>query len=387
MLLTDRTPQQTSSPTTPTDIFRTSTLIPSNLQLRDEDDNAAEIDEELTTPMSIRDRLAAAEERGDTTVMNRSNFRNPLDKYTNNEMEDVHYNHPMAALKFTDFETITSWENIKSGKLLAQPFGSYANKIENHKTLKALIFAAVAEITNAVNISVCAPRRNPSAKRNPSSFLIHNLTEKQKQTLLARRGVWSSTNITFRVMPLEPACPDFLFLIKGFTDGTEETVYNAVKEVWNDAATIAFMDSICNIVPENLKEHAALALQNFKNALRVKLLETKHKGGGLAPTFQVYASGASINEDRTWCQLRSYLASREYAIPFEDPGTIVIPAKECTICHGADHPRGLCPFPNIAGWNGPKGKEDDPLIDPRDGRRTNEQPANRDRYTSRESRA
>jgi hypothetical protein len=336
--------------------------------------------------MSIRDRMAAAEERGETTVVNRRFSRNPLDKYTDAEMKDVHYNHPMAALKHTDHETISSWEAIQSGKLLAQPFRAYANKIENHSILKALIFAAVAEITDAVNISVCAPRRNPTAKKFPTSFLIHNLTEKQRQTLLARKGVWSSTDITFRVMPIEPACPDFLFYIKGFTNGTEKTVYNAVKEVWNDADTNDYMDHICNMVQENAKAHAALALHNFKNALRVKMLETRHKGGGLAPTFQVYASGAAINEDRTWCQLRSYLASREYSIPFEDPGTIVVPTNECTICHGADHPRGLCPFTTINGWNGPRGREDPPLVDPRVGRRNNAPLANRDRYRARENR-
>ncbi|KAI0264827.1 hypothetical protein BGY98DRAFT_1103272 [Russula aff. rugulosa BPL654] len=266
------------------------------LQTEEYDDETIGAGEEQITIVLIRDRLAAAEERGDATVINRMNTRNPLNKYTNKEMKEVHYNHPMAALRNIDLETLSSWEDIPSRKLLAQPFGAYTNKIENFSILKALIFATVAKITNTANISVGAPRRSPTVDENPSFFLIHNLTEKQRQTLLARR-VWSSTEITFRVMPIEPMFPDFLFSIKGFTTGTETTVYNTVKEVWNDADTETFMNHICEAVQENAKEHAALALQNFKNTLKVTMLETKHKDGGLAPTFRVYVSGASINKD------------------------------------------------------------------------------------------
>jgi hypothetical protein len=380
ILLTDRTPQQTSTPSTPTDIFRADTLA--FLPPGEDDDAITQINEEQPTPTSIRDRLAAAEERGDTVIMNRTNFRDALDKYTNGEMEDVHYNHPMAALRNIDLNVIGSWEEIQSGKLLAQPFGPYASKVENHSALKALIFAAVVEITKAANVSVCAPRRSPTAERNPTSFLIHNLTEKQRQTLLTRR-TWSSTSITFRVVPLEPKCPNFLFSIKGFTTQTTETVHNAVKEVWNDAATETFLNGICNQVPEKNRAEANKALYNFIQSMWVTMLDTRNRGNILAPTFRVYAIGETINEDNTWCQLRSYLATRDYMIPFEDPGLVMLPSAECSLCHGADHPRGLCPFPLIPGWNGPTRRDDPPLIDPTTGRRGNEFRSNRDRNRAR----
>jgi hypothetical protein len=114
------------------------------------------------------------------------------------------------------------------------------------------------------------------------------------------------------------------------------------------------------------------------------MIKTKNRGNIFAPTFQVYAIGAMINDNRTWCQLRSYLATRDYIIGFEDPGINVMPMIECSICHGADHPRGLCPFLS-PGWNGLTHKEDPPLIDPGTGRKIggHELPANRDRYRGR----
>jgi len=120
--------------------------------------------------------------------------------------------------------------------------------------------------------------------------------------------------------------------------------------------------------------------------MSVKMLETRTKGGILAPTFQVYAIGGIINEDNTWCQLRSYLASRDYIIPFEDPGINALPITDCSLCHGADHPRGLCPFPLTNGWNGPSRRQDPPLVDPRTGRQIAELPSNRGRNGGRASR-
>jgi hypothetical protein len=362
-LLTNRSP---STPSTPSDIFRPGPLLlPPSVEI---DNNTTPTNTEQTTQVSIRDRMAAAEERGETTSTNRMSSRNPLDKYTDHEMEEIHYNHPMALLKNIDLDTIGSWEEIRSGKLLAQPFGAYASNVEHHSAIKSLIFAAAVEITNAVNISVCAPRRSPTADKNPISFLIHNLSEKQRQTLLAR-GTWSSTSITFRVAPLEPACPNYLFSIKGWTTQSTATVYEAIRGTWDDASTEAFLTRILNQVPEKDREQAKLVLHTFTSSLSVTMLDTRNRGNALAPTFQVYAAGGTINEDRTWCQLRAYLASRDYIIPFEDPGINNVPSAECSLCHGGDHPRGLCPSPMTPGWNGPTRKNDPPLIDPATGRK------------------
>src|SRR5713101_1074825 len=176
MLLADSPSQQLSTPTTPTDIFRPNAQQPPAPGM--ENGNIDQMDMEQPAQVSIRDRMAAANEHGDTESTNRTSAWNPLDKYTNSDMDPVHLGHPMAALKNIDLDTIGSWEQIPGVKLLAQPFGAYTNKIENHNALKALIFAALIEITNADKVSICAPRHSPTTNRNPFSFLIHNLSEK-----------------------------------------------------------------------------------------------------------------------------------------------------------------------------------------------------------------
>ena len=147
-----------------------------------------------------------------------------------------------------------------------------------------------------------------------------------------------------------------------------ENIVKAIKEVWNDVATQAFFNGICNQVNKEDRQNANAAMRDFVNSMWVSILKIRNRGGILAPTFRVYANGYAINDDRIWCKIRSYLASRDYVIPFEDPGVIIIPTTECSLCHGADHPRGLCPFPSIVDWHGPRTQEDPPLTDPSTGR-------------------
>ena len=98
-------------------------------------------------------------------------------------------------------------------------------------------------------------------------------------------------------------------------------------------------------------------LTDFTNTVWTAKIDTRERGNVLAPMFKVFMPGALILDTCTWCHLRNYLASRSYSIQHQSPGTSIKPSKTCTICHSADHLRGLCPFPNVTGWNGPLCRE------------------------------
>lgn len=99
-------------------------------------------------------------------------------------MPTVHLTHPMAALSDIDLDLIEEWEDLPDGKLLAQPFGEYADDQKNHGPLRSLIFGAVIEITKAHQVTICAPQQKPTSIQAPTSFLIYNLTKTQRQMLL-----------------------------------------------------------------------------------------------------------------------------------------------------------------------------------------------------------
>jgi hypothetical protein len=186
----------------------------------------------------------------------------------------------------------------------------------------------------------------------PTVFLIYNLMELQRQTLL-NREVWSSKSITFCVTTIEPVHPNYLFSICGFTTKSEDEVKDTVLQVWKGTESQNFLASLHQTFPENLRYKAGITLQNFIDLLKITMLDTKDPGDAGAPTFNIYIQANLIPDNGLWCLLRNHYASQEYALPFQQPGSASANFFHCTICHSIDHPRGLCTFPAIEGWNGP----------------------------------
>ena len=133
-----------------------------------------------------------------------------------------------------------------------------------------------------------------------------------------------------------------------------DEVSNTVRKVWTDSDSRSFLQSICLNHPEILRDQISHLLQLLIDSLKVDRLDTKLHGNTIAPIFNIYTNGPLIGDDSTWSKIRSYYATRTYALQAQDPTTTVVAPFKCGICHAADHPRGLCPFPTKDGWNGPK---------------------------------
>ena len=301
---------------------------------------------------TLKNRLIAAKERGIKTNTNSTSARDPLNKYTKGNMPDVYYSHPTAALDFIDIDQVGDWENLPDGKLLAHPFGHEVRSSESHQMIKANLFAAIIEITESETIGVCSPRPCASGDGIPTVFLIYNISELHRLMLL-KREVWSSAQFTFRVTTLDPVPPDYLFGITALTVKSSEEVKVIVRAVWDSKTTTDFIQNTINTFPAEMRASLQTDTNNFSKSMNVKKMDTKKIGGTAAPTFNVYADGKLINDDDLWCLLRNFLTAQNYAFKFQDPGRSGTDLHRCSICQSIEHPRGLCPFPNVKGWNGP----------------------------------
>jgi hypothetical protein len=303
---------------------------------------------------SVSARLEAAAER-DAATSTDNVVREPIDKYTCTTMPTVHDPHPTAALDHIDIALVTEWEKCPGGKLLAIPFGADVQDITLHDNIRDKIFTAVAEITQSRDIGTSTPRRSKTAERQghaPKSFLIFNLTDTHYDLLLHRK-VWSSAALTFRVIQLNPPCPDFLFALQGFASHLTNDILHIVRSAWQHPEVLALADNFAEAYHADFRAQVKSAILEFLNSVKVTLLDVKSTGEVLQPRFNVYASGDLIHNDSVWLFLRKFLASRKYGSPTHGDGiTDTLPFR-CTICHGADHPKGLCPFPALPGWNGP----------------------------------
>lgn len=282
--------------------------------------------------------------------------RDPLDKFTKATMPKVHDAHPTAALDLIDIKALDEWDNLPHGKLVAIPFDNILARFPSKQSeISGGILAAATEITQSQEIGIAVPRPNDKAKRSnctPATFLIYNLSGTQYQTLL-KQEVWSSTDITFRVSPPTPSLPNFLFSISGLSTMDVNFVRGIVKGVWLDDQSQEFFQQLHQDLIPRENENFLDNVQELLNSVEVKRVDIKEAGNILSPRFNILVNSNLIPDHKTWVQVRHFLANRTYDTPVQGQGTTHTAEFDCGICHGVDHPRGLCPFPAIPGWNGP----------------------------------
>ena len=78
----------------------------------------------------------------------------------------------------------------------------------------------------------------------------------------------------------------------------------------------------------------------------------RSEGGQEDPHYNIYANGEVIQNNTTWLELRRFLRSRVYRSNYHGDGRAMQSDYVCSLCHGHNHPRGLCLFPHVPGWNG-----------------------------------
>ena len=183
---------------------------------------------------TLRDRTTAAAARGDAKDTQHAPSRSPLDKYTTApEMPRVQDAFPAALITNLDLALLDEWFSYEGQKLLIVPFEDKARDPDLKLDIGEKILTAVEEITASQKAAVGppVPKSNITKLRQmPITYIAYHLSQAEYNTLLSRH-VWSSEAITFRVIPTDPPCPDFLFTIRGFTTLDKSHVHTMVSKV------------------------------------------------------------------------------------------------------------------------------------------------------------
>ena len=279
----------------------------------------------------------------------------PRGNYTKGQMPDIYDEDPAALLARIDPAQVGSWLALPTGKVLARPFDFEVRYKPNHQKLAQELAAAAKEITGATSVAVAPPNKDPALPQrtqHPFTFLIHNITKEEEEMLLERK-VWSSKIITFQVATIYVKRPEFLFTLKGFITPKAANVMASITETWEDPVTTALIRTLADHAPSpEEKKKWNSQLVKFLASVTVRHLDIRSQGGRENPHFNVYANGDLIEDDETWLQFRRYLRNRSYKTMVIGTGRSLQEDFVCGLCHGHDHPRGLCPFPHIPGWNG-----------------------------------
>jgi hypothetical protein len=273
-----------------------------------------------------------------------------------------------ALLHHLNIDTVGAWDALPGRKLLALPLGNRSLDPTNFEKAASKIFTAIAEITDSQDVAVSDPNDPNDPKSDdgddgrtapvPTIYLVYNLLDTHADLLL-QRGIWSSTAITFRVTDLSLPRPDFLFTIKGFHNKRTEQISEFVHSVWQSDFIQSSIDCITDDSSESLDVETKSSLRDFLASVHVTFLNIKEAGDILVPHFNIYAPGSKIANDDLWTLLRKFLSDLTYTDAVLGVGTTDISPFYCSLCHGIDHPRGLCPLPNTPGWNGPTSRPSD----------------------------
>ncbi|KAH9016245.1 hypothetical protein EDB84DRAFT_1567349 [Lactarius hengduanensis] len=310
-----------------------------------------------TTPPPQEGNRLEEDANDATNTEGRHPGRNHLDKYTDGPLPPVQDATPSSVLDHIDIDLLKEWEvQPGEGKLIAVPFDTEAKTPEEREYLCNRILTAIAEITKCQDASVATPKPSAAAadkNLTPKSFLVYNLSNDQVDLVLQRK-VWSSRAITFRATRFATVCPNFMFAIRGLGTISVKAVYPIVKQVWKSNKTKVYAQSLADEAPEDEQDSVRAELDHVLNTMNIVRLDIKEAGNVLKPRFNVHADCSNVSYDRLWSRLRAFLRSQKYSTSLEGHGTTEKTAYVCSNCHGVDHPRGLCPFPEVLGWNGPK---------------------------------
>ena len=281
--------------------------------------------------------------------------KDPFDKYTDGPMPLIYDEDPATLLARIDPVQISSWLALPTGKVLARPFDLDVRYKPNHQPIAQALAAAVREITGTASVTVAPPNKDPTLPKQdsqPYTFLIHNISKEDERTFLERE-VWSFKEITFQVTSIYIKRPEFLFTLKGFTTPDPAVIMANLTETWEDPATTSLIKTLANYAP-SLEESIDWnnQINDFLESATVRCLDIRSQGGRENPHFNVYANRDIIEDDETWVQLRKYLRNRSYKTLVIGTGRTLQEDFVCGLCHGHDHPRGLCPFLHVSGWNG-----------------------------------
>ncbi|KAI0037842.1 hypothetical protein FA95DRAFT_1578562 [Auriscalpium vulgare] len=281
----------------------------------------------------------------------------PLKIFTSGPFPPIYDSHAAAPLDHVDKGQVAEWWSINTTKLLLRVFGKETQDPKNLATLAARMVAMISEGFGEEDPLIAAPlpaTEDEPNPRAPSTFLLHGISEETADMALGM-GILDTKEITVQVLPFKLRNPALVLLIEGFSTTRVELIRTVVDKTWRSDASGA---RLMQFIADSEGEDAPLTVQqvtNFIASVRIIRIDMKGAGSLLIPHFAVIAEPDTIHSLTHWVTLRDHFAELTYRSNMVGTGS-VIPYLDCPLCHGCDHPRGLCPFPHVPGWQGPGNK-------------------------------
>ncbi|KAG1740689.1 hypothetical protein EDB19DRAFT_1908435 [Suillus lakei] len=322
-------------------------VVPSDLNSSIHAPGNAMVDQPMGAPPSppLPTRAQTAEEDNPSSAQNGVNHRTVLPQFTPTPIggfPHVHMAHSAQIFDHLDNKVLLAWFQVEHPKFLVRVFDHSAKDIaEKTAIIAERIRASITTIADYVH------QETPPIRVSPPQ------PQEETRNLIVNQRIWSSPDITFEALPFNCSQPpELLFCLSGFTTSDTDLVRKAVADVWSHDNHRHDIDDIFSQCGFQDDELVYKATRELIKSIRVEMLDFKVTGGLSVPRFNIFAMSPT-NDAKTWTTLRGFLHLLEYPTGLEGCGTATA-LFPCQLCHSLAHPRGLCPFPLIPQWNGPK---------------------------------
>lgn len=189
---------------------------------------------------------------------------------------------------------------------------------------------------------------------DPLSMLVLGLTAEQAERAVRYKFI-SSPDITLIAHPFGWFWPGFHGTLVGYTTSDQNIVYTITRRELLSKKVMGAMVQILHDHPGVLNgQPARTAYENSLDTLAISFLDIRGPGGIPTPVFRLHLD-LLVDDITAFCAMRDVLHQADWRDSFHGPGRLITPSgSTCGICHGSDHPRGLCPYPDLPGWMGPR---------------------------------
>ena len=100
------------------------------------------------------------------------------------------------------------------------------------------------------------------------------------------------------------------------------------------------------------RQEPDLVLDHVINSVYVDILPYQTRGGVAEPLVRVYMESPTACAD-DWAVFRDRVMGLAFGDDLTGNPALFTGSLWCAICHGHDHPMGLCPLLTVPGWHGP----------------------------------
>ncbi|KAI0043862.1 hypothetical protein FA95DRAFT_1609043 [Auriscalpium vulgare] len=250
---------------------------------------------------------------------------------------------------------VEAWLASPEGEsLLLRTFGTTAHLANNQQLTVKNIGKVLTAYMGIANPQIFPPIPSEAARtsgRLPKVFLIRGLSADDAAAILAGY-VFSTPLVTFQALPLDPQIPLLIFAVGGFLDtATEADVLATVIETWNKPVTLTFLADLMDDTMTTEKPLTVTQLHPFLSSVEAKLVPIKASDTHPTPRFSIVTKRMTLVDDTHWFKIVEHFKSLHYPSNFHGTGR-AMRSMFCPLCNGCDHPRGLCGFPDLTGWNG-----------------------------------